>query len=298
MRNLPGNFRAHLEGETITLCNCWRMTRGDNSVLGFTDHDRDLEFDGLLYEAASGFEASQIESATGLTPDNHEILGALQSDRISSDDIEARRYDNARVQHFIVNWSDVSERALMATYLIGEITRNDGVFRAELKSLAAVLDQTNMRRFERRCSASLGDAKCRVDLDGNYLAQGIVTAIVKPDLIRVSGLNQFEANWFSGGRVEFLTGMNQGRKIEVTDFSLQAGGQSYALVGLWSALPDPLEVGDAFHIWPGCDKFFHTCRSRFSNGHNFRGFPHIPGTDFAMSYANNSEEMDGGALVP
>ncbi len=32
-----------------------------------------------------------------------------------------------------------------------------------------------------------------------------------------------------------------------------------------------------------CDQRFETCRDRFSNTENFRGFPHLPGNDFVLS---------------
>lgn len=32
-----------------------------------------------------------------------------------------------------------------------------------------------------------------------------------------------------------------------------------------------------------CDQRFETCRDRFSNVENFRGFPHLPGNDFVLS---------------
>jgi uncharacterized phage protein (TIGR02218 family) len=34
----------------------------------------------------------------------------------------------------------------------------------------------------------------------------------------------------------------------------------------------------------GCDKRFANCRDRFANTVNSRGFPHIPGNDFVISY--------------
>ncbi|MDX5493645.1 MAG: phage BR0599 family protein, partial [Alphaproteobacteria bacterium] len=33
------------------------------------------------------------------------------------------------------------------------------------------------------------------------------------------------------------------------------------------------------------DKQFTTCRDRFANAVNFRGFPHMPGNDFVMASA-------------
>ena len=44
----------HLAGEVTTLATCWQITRCDGEVLGFTDHVRDPEVDGVTYEAASG----------------------------------------------------------------------------------------------------------------------------------------------------------------------------------------------------------------------------------------------------
>jgi hypothetical protein len=39
----------HLAGEVTTLATCWKITRRDGAVLGFTDHVRDLRglIDGL-----------------------------------------------------------------------------------------------------------------------------------------------------------------------------------------------------------------------------------------------------------
>ena len=56
MRTLPPGLAAHLQSGTTTLCWCWRLTRRDGVRQGFTDHDRDLNFDGTTFEAAAGFE--------------------------------------------------------------------------------------------------------------------------------------------------------------------------------------------------------------------------------------------------
>ena len=64
----------------------------------------------------------------------------------------------------------------------------------------------------------------------------------------------------------------------------------------WQELAASAGPGDAFTVTAGCDKSFEMCRSRFSNAVNFRGFPHMPGTDRALAYAGNGGEMDGGSL--
>ena len=54
---------------------------------------------------------------------------------------------------------------------------------------------------------------------------------------------------------------------------------------------------DPFTVTAGCDKRFETCRDRFANSINFRGFPHIPGNDFVISGADASANNDGGSLI-
>lgn len=42
-----------------------------------------------------------------------------------------------------------------------------------------------------------------------------------------------------------------------------------------------------------CDQRFETCRDVFSNTENFRGFPHMPGTDFVLSGPAQSGNTGG-----
>jgi uncharacterized phage protein (TIGR02218 family) len=49
-------------------------------------------------------------------------------------------------------------------------------------------------------------------------------------------------------------------------------------------------------ITAGCDKSFATCKARFDNGINFRGFPHVPGSDFSYSYVDGERLHDGSPI--
>ena len=51
---------------------------------------------------------------------------------------------------------------------------------------------------------------------------------------------------------------------------------------LWQRAAYPIAAGDGFTVTAGCDKRNETCRDRFANIANFRGFPHMPGTDFLL----------------
>jgi uncharacterized phage protein (TIGR02218 family) len=46
----------------------------------------------------------------------------------------------------------------------------------------------------------------------------------------------------------------------------------------------------------GCDRALATCRDRFGNVPNFRGFPHIPGTDFVLHYPRQGDALNGAPL--
>jgi uncharacterized phage protein (TIGR02218 family) len=64
-------------------------------------------------------------------------------------------------------------------------------------------------------------------------------------------------------------------------------------IELWNAMTSAIEPGDAFTVTAGCDKRFDTCREKFGNRLNFRGFPHMPGNDFALGYARNGSRNTG-----
>jgi uncharacterized phage protein (TIGR02218 family) len=85
---------------------------------------------------------------------------------------------------------------------------------------------------------------------------------------------------FSGGRLSWTAGANAGLGIEIKQHRI-VGGE--AELTLWQAMAEPIALGDAFTVTAGCDKTFATCRQKFSNAANFRGFPQIPGNDFLMS---------------
>jgi len=217
MRTLDLGFAAHIASGATTLCTCWRVTRADGMVLGFTDHDQTLSFDGVDHVPAHGLDGGEASQKLGPQVDTSEVVGVLDSDAITEADIEAGLYDGAAVATWRVNWRDVSQRVLLRRATIGEIVREDGQFRAELRSGQQALNRTEGRLYSVFCDAVLGDARCTVAHDH-------------------------------------------------PDFAL------------------------------GCDRQLATCRDRFDNVPNFRGFPHIPGNDFVLRYPKSGDVLDGGAL--
>jgi uncharacterized phage protein (TIGR02218 family) len=296
MRIIPTALQAHIDAGVTTLCRCWRIERSDGTVLGFTDHDRPLAFDGTSYEPVAGFDASEDVSATGFAVGGLEVFGALSSDRLDPDDLAAGLFDNAEVRVHLVNWSTPSERHLLRVGRLGEVIREDGAFRAEVRGLAASLGEPRGRAFRPTCDADLGDQRCGIDLDDEaFRGFGAVTSAADRRVFTASGLTGFAAGWFDRGRLTWTTGANDGRSAEVKSHRKASGA---AVIELWQPMHHDIVAGNDFVVTAGCDKRFATCREKFDNVVNFRGFPHMPGNDFALTYARPGDDNDGGPVVP
>jgi uncharacterized phage protein (TIGR02218 family) len=284
-----------LQGEVTSHCFAWLIRRSDGIVLGFTDHDRTVQVggpvNGIACEPLTGLNSSEASTTLGLSVAGGEVEGVLSSAKISDMDIEQGRYDGASIEAYLVNWSEPGQYMLLRRWTAGKISRSGSRFVMELKGAAAAFDAVRGRRVLRHCDASLGDSRCGVDVnDPRYFAESTVLAADGLSLT-AAGLDGFASGWFSGGMLNWTGGGNAGRTVRVT-------GHIGQVLKLAEPPVLPVAQGDAFRIIAGCDKSFATCKARFANGTNFRGFPHLPGNDAAYAYVNGGNEYDGSALVP
>jgi uncharacterized phage protein (TIGR02218 family) len=293
MKTLPSGLQAHLDSGATTLCWCWKIMRGDGAVQGFTDHDVPVAFDAVTYEAVSGFTASEVQSTLGLAIDNLTVTGALSSATLNEADLAAGLYDDAAIEIWRVNWATPDQRVLMRKGNLGEVKRGKSAFQAEMRGLAHVLNQTVGRAYGYSCDADLGDARCTIALAGpTFTGTGTVGAAIDARRFTVSGLGSYTDGWFGGGKLAFTSGANAGRAMEVKRHGLTASSVS---IELWQAMSEPVAPGDAFTVTAGCDKQFGTCKSKFMNAINFRGFPYMPGNDAVLSYPVTTQVLDGGS---
>ncbi|WP_288430740.1 DUF2163 domain-containing protein [uncultured Agrobacterium sp.] len=293
MKTVPTELAAHLSGEATTTCHCWKVMLRDGSVLGFTEHDEPLHFGGVAYLAASGFQASESDSETGLAASSGEVAGGFSNEAVSEADLASGRYDGARVELYLVNWSaPEAQHMLLKVREIGEVTRSGGAFKAELRSFAHRLSQPQGRIYGRRCDAALGDGRCGATLAG-FQASGTVLAVDGQGRITVGGLGGFAEGFFRQGKLRFDSGANAGVSFDLDDHASQSG---VTTLTFWLPMETAPQPGDGFTVTAGCDKSFATCKAKFGNHLNFRGFPHMPGADFAYSYVTSRTQHDGGAL--
>ena len=277
---LPSALQAKLDSAATTLTHGWIVRRRDGVVQGFTDHDGDLVIGGVACRAGTGFTASEATSRFGQAIDGAELSGALADQSLTDADLAAGRYDAAEVESWLVDWSDVSLRVLMARGHIGEVRREGEAFTAELRGLADLLSQETGRLYTAKCTADLGDSKCRANLSNPaWHGSGAVVTLAATSAFSASGLGGFADSLFTGGRLTWTGGDNAGTSVEIKQHVAKNG---QVQLTLWQATAEPIGTGDAFTVTAGCDKRFPTCRDRFGNAANFRGFPQIPGNDFLL----------------
>ncbi|MDD2869104.1 DUF2163 domain-containing protein [Neomegalonema sp.] len=289
-RVLPPALQAALDSGAASLCRCWRLDRRDGSALGLTDHDEPLTFDGLTFRPAAVNEAGALDMGLGLAPTSTELQGALSSESLTESDLSAGLYDEAEVRLWLVDWSNPGEaRALIFRGSLGEVSRGSLGFQAELRGLSHRLNQPFGRAYLLHCDAEFCDSRCGLNPAAHQHAASL--SRLEPDgSFRAAELDSETAGLFAGGVLEWTSGANAGRRQRLRSHMRDSLG---ARLEFWTEPPVAPSPGDAFTILPGCDKAFATCRDRFANQKNFRGFPHMPGDDWLTSYPRSGEPHDG-----
>jgi len=284
MKTISTALATHIAGEVTTLTTCWLLTRRDTTVFGFTDHDKDIVFDGVTYKAATGFSPSAIQNTGSLAVDNLDVEGMLSSGSITEADILAGLYDYAEIEVFQVNYNDLTQGSLqLRRGWIGEVSFYKQQFVAEVRGLTQVLSQTMGELYSASCRAALGDSRCKINLAaGGNTVTGAATSVVS-NIQFIDSARTEASDIFTFGTIRFTSGANNNLSMEVKEYlyTTGIGGQ----ITLALPLPNPMLTGDAYSLTKGCNKTLATCFSRFNNVVNFRGEPLVPGLDRMLETA-------------
>jgi uncharacterized phage protein (TIGR02218 family) len=249
-----------------TLSTCWKLKLKDKRILGFTDFIRDLDIDGVIYKAKSGFSSSAIESDISLSADNLEISGFLDSDIIDKEDLLSGIYDHAYLEIFIMNYQDIklSPFILKSGYL-GEIRLKNNQFTAEVIGITDVLSNQIGKLYSPTCRARFAGKECRVS-DYPIIKCKILKRYSSTQIL----INKAISGMFNYGVAEFKVGR---------DISIPVRECNGKIVTFAFSIPDEVKARTQCIIRSGCDKKLSTCSDIYNNAVNFRGEPHIPGVD-------------------
>lgn len=267
-----------------TLCYCFRLTRRDGVVLGFTDHDVSFAIDGVTYESQPGLSATAVEVSTGEKPDTQDVQGAIDpgssvvsSDSITREDLLGGLYSDARIDVVMVDWSSPPATFTeddgviwFKTMVMGSLEEDGISFKVEMLDLLSYLNIAFGKTTSQTCRAQFGDDDCTKPL-APFTVAGTVSEVVDDNSIISSALGKADG-YFDGGKISFTTGNMQTQ-------SLQVAGQRGDRLVFVTPSPLVLNVGDAFSIVKGCDKSISQCSYLYDNIANFCGEPYLPGQD-------------------
>ena len=267
--------RVWFSEELETVATFWRVLRRDGVALGFTSHDRDLWFDGVLHRAAPGMVPSAIRRSADFEPDSAEVEGALSHAAISAEDLGNGRYDGAAVLIGVVDW-DSLERHVIYRGSIGTVAEEAGAFTAALASRKAELARDPVPRTSPSCRAAFCGPGCTLSA-ARFTHEARL------------------ASWDSAGNAAVLAGapapaLLVGGTLRWLDGPL--AGFALGIVGVTGAggvvLDTPLDAappaGSRALVRQGCNRTLETCVSRFANAVNFQGEPYLPGNDLVTRY--------------
>lgn len=261
------------DGELTSIAMCWRLERLDGAGIGLTSHDQAVVNEGVSFAPMPGMMPAAVTRQLGLEPHSAEVSGALSAEGLDGQDLALGRWDGASVRLSAVDWAE--PEVVLAQLIggtLGTVSVSGNEFSADLRGAAAGLDVPICPATSAECRAELGDKTCRVDMAGRTIRASVLDA-------DGSALSLDEAldDRFVLGRLRYLSGANCGLASVV----LAVDGNRVQLRDFPRA---PVEIGCTVELREGCDKRFQTCVDRFANAVNFRGEPHLPGTDLLTRY--------------
>jgi uncharacterized phage protein (TIGR02218 family) len=261
----------------------WRIQRQDGVVLRFTDHGTPITFGDDLYSPVGGVDATAREAHDGLRERNLELLGIINSDDITQDDLRAGKYRKALITERLVDWKypwlgSWRTRA----YWVTDLEFSHQGWKAQVEGVTAVLRRPFGELVTRTCRHNLGDSKCTVNIAA-HVDSGTVTAVDSQDRVRMYDDATGQADfYYNNGICTFTSGNNQGLSRPIQLFR-----DSDGLFQFTHAFPYDIEVGDTYNATPGCGKTKEDCKGVSGTGGkpwannilNYGGFLFVPGND-------------------
>ncbi len=275
MKSASAELIALMASNEFRLADLVTITLKDASVLRYTSLDIPLIYAGNTY-APIVMERGRTRVVLGVEVDSLDLrLYPTDSQTVNGNlflpAVHAGAFDGAEVRldrAYMPSWGDTSPGTVnLFEGRVSEIELDGLEVHFRIASFLELLN-TKMPRnvYQAACINSLYDGACGASRAA-FAVNGTAKAPSTRELISAT-LPQ-AAGYFSQGVVLMTSGANAGVYRNVKLFGSDQFFLSMPFVY-------PVEVGDTFTAWPGCDKLFDTCTNKFSNAARFRGFPWIP----------------------
>jgi uncharacterized phage protein (TIGR02218 family) len=266
----------------LLMADCFTFSLRTGLVLTYTNADVPIALNGYTYLANSVLvDGLNYKCAIGLDVDQQKItICARPADTIGGVPfLQALRngvFDGCEIKReraFLTQWTGAPLGSVVL--FKGRMGKIDNVGRttAEItvNSDLVLLDIDMPRNlYSPACLHVLYDSGCGL-VRNAYGANGTVGNGSTYTAINWSGASSA----YTQGTILFSSGANGG--VSATIKQASAG-----VLTLAAPLQSAPAAGDAFTIYQGCDHTMATCKAKFNNLSNFRGFPYIPPPTFAV----------------
>lgn len=154
--------------------DCWKITRTDGQVVRITNHDQPLWIFSEEYKPSvpetfgdplaygGGGDGYSHSARSGLADSSSAVEGLVSSDEITTSDLLSGLYDDATIEHRIVDARLPEAGEFLRVYKIAQIAIDSrGTWRAELMGrVPAVLSERRGDTVTEDCRNQLFDAQC------------------------------------------------------------------------------------------------------------------------------------------
>lgn len=285
MQNLDVSWNAHLALNVTQICHCLKIEKGGISLY-LTDHDRPLLFLEHDYVPDDNLHIAPAKFYRNLLDDKFEILTAIGDNGLSYDLIEADHLQDAQFYLYQVNWGMPDEYNLLKIGVVGNIYIEEAQLKITLHGIAKPLEKRHNRLLQEKCDAQFGGNRCNIDTGlAIYRKLGQISLLKTTHSFEIELPAGVDSGYFDGGSIEWQSGENTNIGAEklriMRQFKLS---DSIHSIILQRAAKYPIALEDELKLTVGCDKSFETCRDRFANGAEFRGFDQMPGKAFKFTY--------------
>lgn len=300
MRTIPIDLLNHKKKDATTLCRLIKISSKIGHTIGLTTLDIDVTYnDGtgaITYYAPVGFQPATIYESLGFEVSNSEFQSLvvpeynLDLDEFS---VNAGIYDYADFSMYEVNYEDLTQGHWVVMHgTIGQVRSVDGIqIFGEMRSITDAFRRNFVELDSLTCRARFGSQPgedrfpCGFDASSLWIDSVVVAQSLENNRALFSDLSGYDTTsfyptgFFEPGLIQFLTGNNAGKYIEIESFN--ETGEIY----LSYPLSYVIEEGDTFRIRRDCNKRARDtakgCKGFFGAewGLHFRGEPDIPIAD-------------------
>jgi uncharacterized phage protein (TIGR02218 family) len=286
-RVIAAPLASHIATGSTTLCRMLLFVLRDGTKIGITDHNEDIDFDlpeeagEMTYSSSSGFRISDVEQPINLDPGSYEVTGPI-ADIVTLEQLLGGRWRRAVTYLFALNFEAPASAVDLMKGVVTKTGPVGGQFKFEVQDERHKLSQIVGRTITNQCPRNFPDCCVEIAPETMTTVDSVTSASVITVDAAITGAD------FINGRLWFTDGPLAGTDpVEIFAVS----GSTITLFEPLSALPD---VGDAVTLKEGCDGIITTCRDRFDNAINHRGFAAVPGSK-ALQPAIPGQGDDGSA---